>query len=193
MFEIESLGHINVVVDDINTALSHYESLFGVKKVQIFPHFQNSGFAKSAGFMQSPEEVDVSIAFVSIESAGIFIELMEYHNPAGYDEVKKNKTNDLGGPRHICLRVKNIDEAFQHIKNHKDTSLISDHAEYAPFKIDNIKPNQFSFCDTELESNLNEKNKACDIVGQIRYFYFIDKYGVQWEFEEGHSDIGSED
>ena len=28
------------------------------------------------------------------------------------------------------------------------------------------------------------------ILSQVRYFYFVDKYGLQWEFEQGHSDIG---
>jgi len=34
------------------------------------------------------------------------------------------------------------------------------------------------------------KNEVVDVIGGIRYFYFIDKYGIQWEFEEGHTDIG---
>ena len=32
--------------------------------------------------------------------------------------------------------------------------------------------------------------KAADILGNTKYFYFIDKYGLQWEFEQGHTDIG---
>jgi hypothetical protein len=25
----------------------------------------------------------------------------------------------------------------------------------------------------------------------FRFFYAIDRYGIQWEFEEGHADIGT--
>lgn len=41
-----------------------------------------------------------------------------------------------------------------------------------------------------MENNQAAKQSVCDIVSKIRYFYFIDKYGIQWEFEQGHSDIG---
>ena len=34
-------------------------------------------------------------------------------------------SHDMGGPRHICLRVDNIDEAFNALKN-KEVKLISD-------------------------------------------------------------------
>lgn len=37
----------------------------------------------------------------------------------------------------------------------------------------------------------DERNRTtADILGKVRYFYFIDKYGLQWEFEQGHTDIG---
>ena len=32
--------------------------------------------------------------------------------------------------------------------------------------------------------------ETAKILGQVRYFYFIDRYGLQWEFEQGHTDIG---
>jgi maltose O-acetyltransferase len=37
---------------------------------------------------------------------------------------------------------------------------------------------------------MQAKQKAADILGNTKYFYFIDKYGLQWEFEQGHTDIG---
>jgi methylmalonyl-CoA/ethylmalonyl-CoA epimerase len=86
--------------------------------------------------------------------------------------------------------VKNIDKAFNHVKSQEGVRLISDSPDYFPYKIDDITVDEFSFFDESLENDFNEKEKARSIVGNIRYFYFIDKYGVQWEFEEGHSDIG---
>lgn len=34
------------------------------------------------------------------------------------------------------------------------------------------------------------KHQTAKILSEVRYFYFIDKYGLQWEFEQGHTDIG---
>lgn len=46
------------------------------------------------------------------------------------------------------------------------------------------------FFDEELEKDKKQKEDVCNIVSNIKYFYFIDKYGVQWELEQGHNDIG---
>ena len=174
MIKIKGLGHVNIVVDDINEAISFYKNLFDATPIQIFPHFKNIGFAKSAGFMSSPETVDVSIAFVLIEAANLFIELMEYHSPRGAHEIRKYDTNDMGGPRHICLQVENIDDAFSTIKANQDVRLISAHNNYAPYKIDSISSDEFRFFDESQEQDKSAKNNVCEIVGQIRYFYFID-------------------
>ncbi|HGJ5899509.1 VOC family protein [Arsenophonus apicola] len=191
MFNIIGLGHINIVVDDLEAAIFYYKKLLTAKQVQIFPHFKNIGFAKSAGFMESPEGVDVSITFLEIPNTSIHIELMQYHSPIGIKIDNKNKfSNNIGGVGHICLKVNNIDDAFSHIKNMPDTKLIVNNENYQPYKIDNIAHFEFQFVDTETENNREAKENVCKIVSNIRYFYFIDKYGIQWEFEQGHSDIG---
>ena len=140
--------------------------------------------------MDKPEEVEVSINFLYVNGASFYIDLMEYHHPAGDQTIHCRKTNDLGGPRHICLQVSNIDEAFEFLKT-QDVKLISDHPDYKPYKISEITPDQFKFYDPEKEADTKAKQKVCDIIGNIRYFYFIDKYGIQWECEQGHTDIGN--
>ncbi|WP_127960346.1 VOC family protein [Serratia microhaemolytica] len=191
MIKFNGLGHINIVVSDINIASSYYRNLFGAIPQQEFPHFRNIGFAKSAGFLATPEQVTASIQFLEIPGAGVFLELMEYHQPLGITQRTEKKANDINGVGHICLRVHDIDNAFAQIKNSPETRLISDETSYRPFKIDTITPDEFHFFDPALENSQEEKQRVCDIIGKIRYFYFIDKYGVQWEFEEGHSDIGA--
>ena len=46
----------------------------------------------------------------------------------------------------------------------------------------------------QLEKDMKEmderKQQTAKILSEVRYFYFIDKYGLQWEFEQGHTDIG---
>ena len=69
--------------------------------------------------------------------------------------------------------------------------MISSHPDYAPYKIDSIKPEDFKYFDPNLENDPIEKQKVCNIVGNTYYFYFVDPYGVQLELEQGHTDIGS--
>lgn len=190
--EYQSVGHINIVVDDIEEATLFYQKVFGAKPVQDFPHFRNEGFAKSAGFMENPVDVDVTIRFLELPTPEKFhLELMEYHSPKGDNIEIPFQTHDFGGVRHIALRVNNIDEAFAYVKKIKGVQMISSSEDYLPYKIDEITPEDFSFFDLDLEENKQEKEKVCKIIGNIRYFYFVDPYGVQWELEQGHEDIGS--
>lgn len=191
MIKFEGLSHINIVVDDINSGIEYYKKIFQVIPLQQFPHFKNIGFAKSAGFMEKPETVDVSIVFLQIPNTNITIELMDYHNPKGIKKREEKKlTHQIGNTGHIALKVSDINGAFEYLKSCSDVKLISNHTEYKPYKIDNIKPHEFKFFDESIEQNTEEKKATCKIVSQIRYFYFVDKYGIQWELEQGHTDIG---
>ncbi|KJG11780.1 bleomycin resistance protein [Photobacterium kishitanii] len=188
---IKSLGHLNIIVDDIDSASKYYSSLLKAEPQQRFPNFRNEGFSKSAGFMESPNDVDVSIEFLKIDESDVFIELMQYHCPQGINNQNQSKqTNTIGNIGHVCLKVSNIEDEFNRIKNHHDVRLISDHNEYKPFKISNINQDEFFFFDEDENQNLQMKKEVCHIISNIKYFYFVDKYGIQWEFEEGHTDIG---
>ena len=63
MIKFQGLGHISLNVEDVDVAAEYYCDLFGAKKLQKFPHFKNLGCAKSAGFLNKPEVVNVSIVF----------------------------------------------------------------------------------------------------------------------------------
>ncbi len=190
MIKLNGLGHINIVVDDINFASDFYQRIFNAIPEQEFTRFKNIGFAKAAGFLDNPERVEVSIRFLKIPGANIFLELMQYHNPTKLTPIIERKTYELGGPRHICLKVTNIIEAFNFLKEQDGIKMINSSNEYKPHKIDPIQPNEFVFFDVNKEANLNAKKRACEIAKDISYFYFIDQYGVQWELEQGHAEIG---
>ena len=111
-------------------------------------------------------------------------------NPAGRQEITPRKTNDVGGPRHVCLRVTNIDEVFAHVKSLDGVHLINDSPEYRPFFISPIKPRAIELPGTDPDTAV-AKEAICEIVKGIRFFYAIDRYGIEWEFEEGHADIGT--
>lgn len=190
MIKYIGLGHICIIVDSVEQATEFYQRALGAIPIQEFPHFKNIGFAKAAGFLQEPEKVDVSISFLLLPGTKICLELMEYHSPLGNRKVEFFKAYDVSGVRHVCLKVANIDEAFNHLKSISGITMINQSEEYQPFRIDQITPNDFKFFDLDLENSLEEKEKVCQVVGNTRYFYFLDPYGIQWELEQGHDDIG---
>lgn len=76
------------------------------------------------------------------------------------------------------------------MKTLSDTKLITENEKYKPVYISPITSDQFRFFDESIESQENEKQTVCNIIEKIRYCYFVDKYNIQWEFEEGHNDVG---
>jgi methylmalonyl-CoA/ethylmalonyl-CoA epimerase len=193
MFSLDSLGHINVVVTDLEEATRFYQTLFGASVEQTFPHFKNVGFARSAGFLTDPESVEVSIRFLKVpfgRSEDLFLELFVFHHPPGQQEIRARKTNDVGGPRHVCLRVTNIDEVFAHVKSVEGVHLINESPEYRPYFISPITPRAIELPGASRDAT-QAKEEICEIVSGIRFFYAIDRYGIEWEFEEGHADIGT--
>ena len=98
--------------------------------------------------------------------------------------------NDVSGARHVALKVTNIEEAFLHIKSMPDTQLINQTNAYRVFQISETLPSEVRFFDQDLRESDERNIQTARILSGVRYFYFIDKYGLQWEFEQGHSDIG---
>lgn len=159
MFKIKALDHLNIVVDDINDAANFYQSLFGAKKIRTFPHFKNKGFAKAAGFLEKPENLDVSMAYLKIPNVETRLELFCFHYPKGNSTIQFKKTNDIGGIRHTCFQVDDINLAFEHVSNHSGITMINLSPMYKPVKIDNITINQFIFASDKREKNVKEKQK----------------------------------
>lgn len=91
---------------------------------------------------------------------------------------------NVPGVRHVALKVTNIEEAFIHIKSQPDTTLINTSSEYKVFQIGKTSPEDFYYFDKQKEADADAKTVAANILGAIKYFYFIDKYGLQWEFEQ---------
>ena len=99
------------------------------------------------------------------------------------------RANDISGARYIAWKVANIEEAFEYIKSQSDVTLINTSEEYRVFKLSKVKPSQIKFFDPEKESNPYIKQEAADILGNTKYFYFVDRYGLQWEYEQEIVDI----
>lgn len=190
MPKFTGLSHICIFVDDMNSAVSYYRKLLGTEVEYYLPHWKNEGFFKAGGFMEQAVEGEVSIAFVGVPGTRLTLELMQYHNPKGRTEPILFSANDVSGARHVALKVTNIDQAFAHVKQMPDTVMINSSKNYRPFEISPTKPEEVRFYD-QGPGQIDQRNeKTAEILSGIRYFYFIDKYGLQWEFEQGHTDIG---
>ncbi len=184
------LSHVCIFVDDMMQAVSYYQKLLGAGPDHYLSHWRNKGFFQASGFLDQSGEGDVSIAFVNVPGTRLTLELMQYHYPEGRKEPVIFAANDVSGARHVALKITNIDEAFQHIKSMPDTKLINQSEDYQVFQISQTQPSEVHFFDQDLRESDERNVQTARILSQVRYFYFIDKYGLQWEFEQGHSDIG---
>ena len=190
MPKFTGLSHVCIFVDDMMEAVAYYRNLLGVIPDHYLSHWKNEGFFKAGGFIKEAAEGDVSIAFVNVPGTKLTLELMQYHYPEGRKKPVVFAANDVSGARHVALKITNIDEAFLHIRSMPDTRLINETGDYRVFQISQTKPDEVHFFDQDVQE-IDERNvQTAKILSGVRYFYFIDKYGLQWEFEQGHSDIG---
>lgn len=187
---IVGLSHICIFVDDMEQAVDYYRNLLGVQPDHCLSHWKNQGFFKAGGFVDEAADGDVSIAFVNVPGTKLTLELMQYHYPKGRTKPVIFAANDVSGARHVALKVTNIEAAFAHIQSMPDTRLINETEQYQVYQISETAPSDVRFFD-QASGETDERNaETAKILGQVRYFYFIDRYGLQWEFEQGHTDIG---
>lgn len=184
------LSHVCIFVDDVDEAFKYYERILGAVPNQHIPHWKNQGFFEAGGFIEEAKDAEVSIGFMDVPGTRLTLELMCYHKPEGRKEPVIFRANDISGARHVALKIVNIEEAFEYIKAQPDVTMINTTEDYRVYQISETKPSEFYFFDREKEKDEEAKQKAADILGNTKYFYFIDKYGLQWEFEQGHTDIG---
>lgn len=187
---IIGLSHICIFVDDMEQAVDYYRALLGVQPDHCLPHWKNEGFFRAGGFVDEAADGDVSIAFVNVPGTKLTLELMQYHYPKGRTEPVIFAANDVSGARHVALKVTNIEAAFAHIQSMPDTRLINETEAYRVYQISETQPTDVRFFDQAPGETDERNSETAKILGQVRYFYFIDRYGLQWEFEQGHTDIG---
>ena len=188
--KIAGLSHICIFVDDMDQAVAYYRELLGVQPDHCLSHWRNEGFFRAGGFVEEAADGDVSIAFVNVPGTKLTLELMQYHYPKGRTEPVIFAANDVSGARHVALKVTNIEAAFAHIQAMPDTRLINETGAYGVYRISETAPSAVRFFDQAPGETDGRNVETANILSRVRYFYFIDRYGLQWEFEEGHTDIG---
>ncbi|WP_218188380.1 hypothetical protein [Desulfosarcina cetonica] len=101
----------------------------------------------------------MDVRFLKHPQANIYLELMAYHVPKGNPAIPlQPKTFDMGGPRHIAMEVSNCNEVFDYLRRQEGVTMINRSENYHPVELEGFP---------------------------ITFFYWIDKYGIQWEMEEG--------
>lgn len=160
---VSGISHLNVVVDDLEFATEFYARTLGFEQahnergVMDYEGVTRESFARDAGFLDG--QVNVDIRFLRHPTAGLYLELMKYHSPSGSQNIVFRNTNDLGGIRHVALEVSDAVRVFEFLKTQPDVKLINESSEYGP-------PEELTPV-------------------KIRFFYWLDPWGVQWEMEEG--------
>ena len=160
---VAGISHLNIVVEDIEYATEFYRRTLGFEQahnargVMDYPSVTRETFARDAGFLDG--KVDVHIRFLKHPTAGIYLELMTYRYPAGSGEVIYRNTNDMGGIRHVALEVSDAVRVFEYLKAQPDVRMINPSPDYGP-------PEELTPV-------------------TIKFFYWLDPWGVQWEMEEG--------
>lgn len=158
------VSHVNVVVPCVEEATAFYSKVLGFEQasdhdgnLMDYTGVEMEAFALDAGLMDG--DVNVDVRFLKHPQAGIYLELMTYHAPQGATKIPKQpKTYDMGGPRHIALEVANCNEVFHYLSKQDGVTMINTSRGYHPVPLKGFP---------------------------ITFFYWIDKYGIQWEMEEG--------
>jgi purine nucleosidase len=154
-------SHINVIVADLkmmDEATEFYKRVLGFEEAWSLwlPPATNQHFAKDAGF----KDCKVLVRFLYHPNAQFHLELMMYEFPKGEQSIAYHKTNDVGGIRHIALEVNDAVAAYNWLKDQEGVTLIKPVREgYGPPQ--RLTPDPQTF------------------------FYWLDPYGIQWEFEQG--------
>ena len=91
-------------------------------------------------------------------------------------------------PSEVRFFAPSLRESDQH--NLQAAAVLSQVRGYRVFQISETKPSEVRFFDQDLRESDQRNLQAAQILSQVRCFYFIDKYGLQWEFEQGHTNIG---
>ena len=160
---VVGISHLNVIVEDLEYATEFYGRTLGFiqthneRGVMDYKGVTRETFARDAGFLDG--KVNVDIRFLKHPTAGLYLELMKYHLPTGSKEIIYRNTNDLGGIRHVALEVSNAEKVFDYLKQQPDVRMINESSGYGP-------PEELTPV-------------------KIKFFYWLDPWGVQWEIEEG--------
>jgi catechol 2,3-dioxygenase-like lactoylglutathione lyase family enzyme len=158
---VGAISHINVVVNDtVDIGLEYYRNVLGFEPASNADGLMDYRAIANYGFCIDAgfEDGDcvVDVLFLKHPIINLYLELFYYYKPIGDMNITLKSTNDAGGIRHVALEVLDAVETYNTLQGMDHQGIFV--TKETPIPLD---PFPYTF------------------------FYWIDKYGVQWEFEQG--------
>lgn len=163
---LRGLSHFSINVPNVDEAFEFYHRVLGFEIMQAgkrwgnfdIRNMTNEGFCKDAGFLDGRCKFDC--LWLKHPHMNINLELFHYYEPEGVNHLNERlpDTHDIGGIKHICYAVENAEKAFRFLSNQRGVTMINTRSDYHPVRMDPFP---------------------------LKFFYWRDPYGVQWECEEG--------
>jgi len=172
-FGLRGLSHICINVDDVEEAAEWYARVFDyeywVGKINgkfIFKNMQNYQICRKIGLdSESAKSCRFDVAWIHHPHMHLTLELFHWLDPVATNNYEQPKPWDKGGIRHISISVgDDAAEIFHRMKNEPGVEMVNKHADYSPDFMSLPKM-------------------------PWKFFYIIDPFGVQWEFESGDPDV----
>lgn len=176
--------HVCVIVPDIMEAFDFYQRLLGVESVRCIAHYRDERLFQAAGFAEYPGTGEAAVCFLSVPGAGLTFRLLEYDPPEGQSEPITLHAEGINGTRQVTVAVENIERAFAYIQAQPDVLLINHALESRTYLITRTEPEELR----HLSTAAGPSRDTIRILSGVKHFYFIDKYGLQWNFTQGHSE-----
>lgn len=153
-----AISHINAVVDDSVEEGAKYYEMLGFYPAANADGPMNYPNITNYGFCVDAgfDACRVDILFLKHEVINLYLELFLYYEPVGDSVIPIKQTNDVGGIRHIAVEVEDAVATYNELKS-------KDHQGRFITKDTPIPLDPFPYT----------------------FFYWVDKYGIQWEFEQG--------
>jgi len=154
---IHALSHVNVVVNDSVDSGAEYYEMLGFYPASNADGPMNYTKVTNHGFCVDAgfESCRVDILFLKHEIINLYLELFFYYEPVGDRKIPIFNTNDAGGIRHIAVEVVDAVQTYENLK---------------------AKDHQGTFITKDTPIPLDPF--------PYTFMYWIDRYGVQWEFEQ---------
>ncbi|KAL3905936.1 MAG: hypothetical protein SGILL_009476, partial [Bacillariaceae sp.] len=156
---VGALSHVNVIVNDtVDIGASYYEEVLGFERASNADGQMDYRNITNHGFCVDAgfDSCRVDIVFLKHPVIGMHLELFFYYEPQGDLQIPIFETHDAGGIRHIAVEVLDAVQTYNDLKS---------------------SPHQGKFITQDTPIPLDPF--------PYTFFYWIDKYGVQWEFEQG--------
>lgn len=109
IMEIQEVGHVNIVVSNIERSISFYRDILGLELI-FEKEVCSDSFSRGVGL----KNVKAKIVMLKLKGENTLIELIQYYQPVG-EKITTMQPNTL--PYfHVAFKVKDLHEMYQKLK-----------------------------------------------------------------------------